>query len=122
MYVFPIQTPCMPRVNKLIIKQPNEVPQPTIKDTALFRLPGYMYARTVGRVLGQQASGSEEDSAEEFADDDDNSETGAQRTPSTDSADDFELLEKSVDSLPKAKTTSSQARSSSKAKKRSKKR
>ncbi|KAI3323486.1 hypothetical protein HD806DRAFT_496837 [Xylariaceae sp. AK1471] len=103
---------------------PNEVPQPTIKDTALFKLPGLIYALTVGKVLGQPTStaGSEEDSVEEFVDDDDNSESAAQRTPSTDSTDDFEHIEKSVDDLSKPKTTSSQAQSGGKAKKRNKKR
>jgi hypothetical protein len=75
--------------------------------------------------LGQSAAvaGSAADSEEEeLVDDNDDDSDLAQRTPSTDSADDFELLEKSVDDLPKAKTTSSQAQSNNKAKKRSKKR
>ncbi|TGJ81688.1 hypothetical protein E0Z10_g7085, partial [Xylaria hypoxylon] len=59
--------------------------------------------------------------ADDLADDDVDSEAVAQRTPSTDSADDFELLEKSVDDLANPKTTGSQAQSG-KAKKRSKKR
>ncbi|KAI0393825.1 hypothetical protein F5Y17DRAFT_430401 [Xylariaceae sp. FL0594] len=105
---------------------PNEVPQPTIKDTALFKLPGFVYSLTVGRVLGSSAAPSTLDSeqqedAEDFVDDDDSSEP-AQRTPSTDSADDFELLEKSVEDLPKPKATGSQTQSGGKTKKRNKKR
>ncbi|KAI8635415.1 hypothetical protein F5Y19DRAFT_469284 [Xylariaceae sp. FL1651] len=106
---------------------PNELPPPTVKDTALFKLPGWIYAFTVGKVTGKPTSGggsrtdARDDSAEELLDDDDDSEP-PQRTPSTDSADDFELLEKSVEDLPKPKTTSSQAQSGGKAKKRNKKR
>jgi hypothetical protein len=88
-------------------------------------MPGLIYALTIGKVLGQStsAAASEDDSAEEFVDDDDNSESAAaQRTPSTDSADDFEHIEKSVDDLLKSKATSSQAQSGGKAKKRNKKR
>lgn len=56
-------------------------------------------------------------------DDDSSSSSPAQRTPSTDSAEDFELLEKSVEDLPgsKPKTTGTQAQQQ-KAKKRNKKR
>jgi len=71
--------------------------------------------------MAPSAPGSEKDSAEDFVDDDDTSEP-AQRTPSTDSADDFELLEKSVEDLPKSKTTSSQTPGGGKTKKRNKKR
>ena len=61
---------------------------------------------------------------------DDSSSDAAQRTPSTDSAEDFELLDKSADELAsvasKPKATGSQARGGGngggKAKKRSKKR
>ena len=58
---------------------------------------------------------------------DDSSSDAAQRTPSTDSAEDFELLDKSVEELAsKPKATGSQARGGGngggKAKKRSKKR
>ena len=62
---------------------------------------------------------------EELADD--SSSDAAQRTPSTDSAEDFELLDKSVDDLAastsaaKPKATGSQARGGGKAKKRNNK-
>ncbi|KAI0175520.1 hypothetical protein GGR52DRAFT_315583 [Hypoxylon sp. FL1284] len=88
---------------------PNELPKPTIRDTALFKLPSWAYAATVGRVLGRGAPKSADDDLDEPTDDeaeaagelvDDSSSDQAQRTPSsTDSAEDFELLEKSVDSL-----------------------
>ncbi|CAJ2501300.1 Uu.00g041530.m01.CDS01 [Anthostomella pinea] len=104
---------------------PDELQKPTIRDTALFKLPGWAYAATVGKVLGQsKATDSSDDEAggsdEELVDDDEDSDQ-PQRTPSTDSADDFEILEKSVEDLPKPKTTGSQAQDSSKAKRRNKK-
>ncbi|KAI1290522.1 hypothetical protein F5Y03DRAFT_378308 [Xylaria venustula] len=101
---------------------PAEIPPPTVKDTALYKLPGWFYALTVGRVLGQPAP-SHDDSEAEITDDivdEDADSDVAQRTPSTDSADDFELLEKSVEELPKTKTTGSQAQGG-KAKKRNNK-
>ncbi|KAI1828430.1 hypothetical protein F4861DRAFT_50 [Xylaria intraflava] len=105
---------------------PDELPQPTIRDTALFKLPGWIYAAAIGKALGttpSTAEGVEGDNAaaEEPVDDDADSDV-AQRTPSTGSTDDFEFLEKSVEDLPKSKTTGTQAQGSGKAKKRSKKR
>ncbi|GAP91492.1 hypothetical protein SAMD00023353_3100960 [Rosellinia necatrix] len=104
---------------------PEEFPPPTVKDTALFKLPGWVYALTVGRVLGGPTPSSEADGADDHTDDDDEADSDpAQRTPSTDSADDFELLEKSVDSLSQSKATGTQAQqggSSGKAKKRNNK-
>ncbi|XXG93822.1 hypothetical protein Hte_000071 [Hypoxylon texense] len=112
---------------------PNELPKPTIRDTALFKLPSWAYSATVGRVLGAPRS---EDNLDEQVDEDeeleateelidDSSSDQPQRTPSTDSAEDFELLEKSVDSLAggkPGKATGSQAQQQNKAKKRNKKR
>ncbi|KAI2626345.1 hypothetical protein GGS21DRAFT_493290 [Xylaria nigripes] len=103
---------------------PDELTQPTIKDTALFKLSGWIYGITIGKVLGTTPSPlarPDGDNGEEILVDDADSDL-AQRTPSSDSTDDFELLEKSIDELSKTKTTSSQAQSSSKAKKRNKKR
>ncbi|KAI1418868.1 hypothetical protein F5Y12DRAFT_386305 [Xylaria sp. FL1777] len=102
---------------------PTELPQPTFKDTALFKLPGWFYTLTIGKALGHSAASSvddEVDSIDDVVDEDADSDV-AQRTPSTDSADDFELLEKSIEELPKPKTTGSQAQAG-KAKKRNKKR
>ncbi|KAI1751995.1 hypothetical protein F4782DRAFT_165363 [Xylaria castorea] len=104
---------------------PNELPPPTVRDTALYKLPGWAYALTVGRALGQSpsspAAGSDVD--DEDADSADSEEVPAARTPSTDSTEDFELLEKSLDELQQPKTTGSQAAAQSgKAKKRNKKR
>ncbi|KAI1151705.1 hypothetical protein F4825DRAFT_349188 [Nemania diffusa] len=104
---------------------PNELPPPTWKDTALYKLPGWLYAFTTRKVTGVPPAGAEADDAQDLEDDSaDSDAAAAQRTPSTDSADDFELLEKSVEDLPQPKATGSQAQSSSsnKAKKRSKKR
>ncbi|EMR68118.1 hypothetical protein UCREL1_4887 [Eutypa lata UCREL1] len=111
----------------------NELPQPTIKDTALVKLPFWIYAATIGKVL---PSPKGEDNLDDQAEEDeaagqevvdDSSSDAAQRTPSTDSAEDFELLDKSIEDLsakqqPPSKATGSQAQGSGKAKKRSKKR
>ncbi len=111
----------------------NELPQPTIKDTALFKLPFWIYSATIGKVL---PSPKGEDNLDDQVEEDeaagqeivvdDSSSDAAQRTPSTDSAEDFELLDKSVEDLsakqPPSKATGSQAQGSGKAKKRSKKR
>ncbi|OTA97880.1 hypothetical protein M434DRAFT_391492, partial [Hypoxylon sp. CO27-5] len=110
---------------------PSELPKPTIKDTALVKLPIWAFSVTVGKVFGKPKSADnldeqvdeepeiQEEVGETF--DDDSSSDQAQRTPSTGSAEDFELLEKSVEELPsKTKATGSQTQraSSSKAKKR----
>ncbi|KAI1660291.1 hypothetical protein F4813DRAFT_351589 [Daldinia decipiens] len=109
----------------------NEFPQPTVKDTALVKLPLWAYSATLGRVFGSRKSTDEpddqvdEDDERQGADDlaDDSSSDQPQRTPSTDSAEDFELLGTSVEDLPnKPKVTGSQAQQSNKAKKRNKKR
>ncbi|KAI1491841.1 hypothetical protein F5X96DRAFT_445352 [Biscogniauxia mediterranea] len=106
---------------------PNELPKPTLKDTALFKLPGWLYAATLGKVVGKpkNAESSDEETEDEVIDEvvgDDDDSDPPQRTPSTDSAEGFELLEKSVEDLPKPKATSSQPQSGGKAKKRNKKR
>ncbi|TDZ13172.1 putative J domain-containing protein [Colletotrichum spinosum] len=84
---------------------PNELPQPTIRDTALVRLPIWAYNRSVGRFLNKNAEELESETEELDSDDGE----PAQHTPSSDSAaDDFELLEKSTDSLGKAKASGAQ--------------
>ncbi|KAL7628557.1 hypothetical protein AAE478_000072 [Parahypoxylon ruwenzoriense] len=123
---------------------PNELPKPTISDTALVKLPRFFYAATLGKVFSPKSSDnldaqtessdseplvvSSPTAAATAADDDadDSSSSGQQaHTPSTDSAEDFELLEKSVGDLSKStasvKATGSKT-SGSKPKKRSKKR
>ncbi len=102
--------------------QPNEIAAPTYRDTAVYRLPLWLFNATVGRVLPSKKADSndddddfdsEEDGAGEgvtaatAAADDDDSEPG-KATPSTDSNEEFEMLEKSTDSLGQAKTTGSQ--------------
>ncbi|KAF6806202.1 J domain-containing protein C2E1P5.03 [Colletotrichum sojae] len=82
---------------------PNELPQPTIRDTALVRLPIWAYNRTIGRALNKNAPEELEFEGEELDSDDGEP---VQHTPSSDSAaEDFELLEKSTDSLAKAKSS-----------------
>jgi hypothetical protein len=88
----------------LTCHQPNEIARPTISDTAVVRLPIWLYQLTVGRVLSKRAkddsSDEEFDDEQPVEDEEDDSEPG-KRTPSTDSAEDFELLDKSVESLGK---------------------
>lgn len=76
--------------------------QPTFRDTAVFRVPIWFFNKTVGRfVTKEEAEAAVQDSADE-------SDT-QQHTPGTDSAgEDFEMLDKSTDSLGKAKTTGAQ--------------
>ncbi|PMD39712.1 hypothetical protein L207DRAFT_554666 [Hyaloscypha variabilis F] len=60
---------------------PNELPQPTLKDTALYRVPIWAYSRIMGRFV-KKSEEEESDISEEDA-------------PSSSSgAEDFELLEK----------------------------
>ncbi|KAI1087704.1 hypothetical protein F5B19DRAFT_474608 [Rostrohypoxylon terebratum] len=112
----------------------NEFPRPTIRDTALFKLPKWAYAATLGKALSPKSADNQDEQAdsdlelevqetEAPIDDDSSSSSPAQRTPSTDSAEDFEMLEKSVEDLPssKPKSTGTQVQQQ-KAKKRSKKR
>lgn len=95
---------------------PDELAAPTIKDTAIVRLPLWILSSTVGRLLPKSSS-AEADTAAEAAAEDDDSEA-PQDTPSTDSAgEDFELLDKSTDSLT-AKATATGAQQGGKAKKR----
>ncbi|KAI1759230.1 hypothetical protein GGR53DRAFT_166278 [Hypoxylon sp. FL1150] len=121
---------------------PNELHKPTIRDTALFKLPRWAYSATVGRVFGAPRSADnldeqvdEDEDIEVVADEkeeqrvhdddegDSSSDQQAQRTPSTDSAEDFEMLEKSVDSLKSGgKATGSSGQQQGKAKRRNKKR
>lgn len=82
---------------------PNELPQPTIRDTAVVRFPVWFFNLTAGRFLPKK----EEDLYIEVSEADEDSDV-PQRTPSTDSAgEDFEILE-STDSLSKAKTSGAQ--------------
>lgn len=103
--------------------QPNELQKPTIKDTAVVRLPLMVYQLTVGRFLSKgevEGDDLDEDNQGEIVEDDD-SEPG-KRTPSTDSAEEFELLEKSVDDLGKAKSTGASQKPGKASKRKTKKR
>lgn len=90
---------------------PNELSRPSISDTALVRLPIWFYRLTAGRLLSKrrdaevkEEEGELDDGAEEAmvpdGDGEEDSEPG-KRTPSTDSAEDFEMLDKSVEELEK---------------------
>ncbi|KAJ3529317.1 hypothetical protein NM208_g9818 [Fusarium decemcellulare] len=83
---------------------PNELAKPSIKDTAVVRAPVWLFNLTAGRFLTKKTS----DLEIEIPGDEDDSDV-PQRTPSTDSAgEDFELLDKSTDSLSKAKASGAQ--------------
>ncbi|KAF4459280.1 hypothetical protein FALBO_13951 [Fusarium albosuccineum] len=82
---------------------PNELAKPSIKDTAVVRAPVWLFNLTAGRFLTKTS-----DLEIEIPGDEDDSDV-PQRTPSTDSAgEDFELLDKSTDSLSKAKASGAQ--------------
>lgn len=91
----------------------------------MVRLPIWAYNRTLGRFLsksdaaesGEYEAAAQEDHEEEAVSD--NSSEPGKDTPSTGSAgEDFELLEKSIDELGRAKTTGSQKQGGNKAGKR----
>lgn len=68
------------------------------------RVPLWVFNSTVGRLLPQKS----EDIDAEIVVDDEDSDT-PQHTPTTDSAgEDFEMVDKSTDSLSKAKATGAQ--------------
>lgn len=69
----------------------------------------------------QDDSSEDEFDDEQLEDDEDDSEPG-KRTPSTDSAEDFEMLDKSVESLDKAKTTGASQKQGKAGKRKNKKR
>lgn len=103
---------------------PNEIHRPTFQDTAVIRLPLAIFAMTVGRFLpkrAEEADDYDEAEQEDAANYDDDSEPG-KATPTTDSAEDFELLEKSVDDLGQAKASGSQQLGNKAGKRKTKKR
>ncbi|KAK7421952.1 hypothetical protein QQX98_001947 [Neonectria punicea] len=90
-------------VNEFLL-DPNELAKPTFKDTAVVRAPIWLFNLTVGRFLPKKPVDLEID----VLVNDDESDV-PQRTPSTDSAgEDFEILDKSTDSLNKAKASGAQ--------------
>ncbi|KAK3990367.1 hypothetical protein QBC44DRAFT_325599 [Cladorrhinum sp. PSN332] len=112
---------------------PNELPQPTFSDTAVVRLPVWAFNLTIGRLLPKRANADAEeydddelvqggggDAAAPEETDDVDSEPG-KNTPSTGGSD-FELLEKSVDELGRAKASGSQNKQRAATKRKSKKR
>ncbi|KAK0631656.1 hypothetical protein B0T14DRAFT_502090 [Immersiella caudata] len=102
----------------------NALAQPTFKDTAVVRLPLWFFQLTLGRFLPKGVVNIEEeqdDEAEPLVAEEEDSEPG-KATPSTGSAEDFELLEKSVDDLGEAKATGSQKQGNKAGKRKNKKR
>jgi hypothetical protein len=91
------------------------------------RLPLWAYQLTLGRFLSKRTDDLAEDDAEETteveaADNDDADSEPGKPTPSSGSAEDFELLEKSVDDLGQAKTSGSQKQGGKASKRKNKKR
>lgn len=131
-------------------KQPNELPAPTFRDTALYRLPIFLYSVTIGRALRPAKPKTDEAASDakpepkpqprrkpaprrpavesSSDEDDDSSDDDSQPTPSSGSSTgDFEVLGRSTTEEAKkataegAKASGSQQQSG-KARKRGKKR
>lgn len=103
-------------------RQLNEIAKPTINDTALVKLPKWIYRLTLGRVFNKKTG---DDDESDFEDDDiaaAESDTSSGPGKHTPDSDDFELLEKSVEdvSASAAKTTGSQPQSNKNNKRKSK--
>lgn len=83
------------------------------------RIPLWAYQLTVGRLISKRTDDSEYDGddAEVLDFDEEDSESG-KHTPSTGSAEDFELLEKSIDELGQARASGNSQKQGGKATKR----
>ncbi|RFU31356.1 hypothetical protein B7463_g4972, partial [Scytalidium lignicola] len=82
-------------VTQEFLLDPNELPQPTIKDTALYRLPIWAYKTLLGRIRGTSNFDSTPHTLGQKQDESSDDENGAAVTPSSSSgAEDFEVLEK----------------------------
>ncbi|PNY28422.1 J domain-containing protein [Tolypocladium capitatum] len=102
-------------VNEFLL-DPNELHQPTFKDTAVVRVPVSLLNLAYA-VLGLGGSGRKDAASGPNAADIDDDSDAPQHTPSTDSAGEgFEVLDKSTDSL--SKVTSSGAQQGARANKR----
>ncbi|EPE05824.1 hypothetical protein F503_08355 [Ophiostoma piceae UAMH 11346] len=74
----------------------NEVVRPTIFDTAVYRLPAWAFSLTVGRVFAKKTADEDEFVSGAANDDDSSSDSSpGKATPSSDSQDEFEVVEKS---------------------------
>lgn len=102
---------------ELFLLDPNELRKPRITDTAVIQIPLFaIKMATLRATAGRPQPIAVEDDEEEIEDDD---SEPAQPTPSSGSdVGDFEMLEKSTDSLGKAKATGAQAQSDASGKKR----
>ncbi|KAK4116564.1 hypothetical protein N656DRAFT_774858 [Canariomyces notabilis] len=100
---------------------PNEIARPSIKDTAVVRLPLWVYRLTIGRLTPKRAEdaaeGDDQEAEAEVLDEDDADSEPGKLTPSS-SAEDFEILEKSVDELGQAKASGNSQKQGGKASKR----
>lgn len=88
------------------------------------RLPLWVFRVTAGRLLSKRDASADEGAAAEakaVEDNDDADSEPGKATPSSGSADDFEMLEKSVDELGRAKTSGSQRQGGKASKRKNKK-
>ncbi|KAM0252306.1 hypothetical protein ACHAQJ_007799 [Trichoderma viride] len=91
-------------VNEYLL-DPNELAKPTIRDTAVVRVPIWILRSTIGRYVTLDSAPAE---IQEAAADED-SDVPQHTPPSSESAgEDFEILDKSTDSLSKVKTSGAQ--------------
>lgn len=102
--------------------QPNELPCPSIRDTLVVRVPIWLYRKATTPFIkrtSQKAVVAEGDglTVKRTVIEEDDSDA-VQHTPSSDSVDDFELLDKSIESVARPKTTGSQVSTSGKTGKR----
>ncbi len=89
--------------------QPNELPKPTLKDTALYRAPIWVYTLTAGRFLhrssrapkSEDASSSDDDADE----DDEPAPADASAADGSDGVEDFEVLERVKTTAPNGLVT-----------------
>lgn len=90
------------------LSQLNEIIKPTIKDTALVKLPKWIFGLTIGRVINKKDEDDEDVDAEEDerAAESDSSSGPGKHTPSS-GDDDFELLDKSLEDISTATTPGS---------------
>lgn len=90
------------------------------------RLPLWAYRLTLGRLISKRTEDAAEDEGEEaeaeILDNDDADSEPGKLTPSTGSAEDFELLEKSIDELGQAKASGNQKQGGKASKRKNKKR
>jgi hypothetical protein len=80
--------------------QPNELPKPTLKDTALYRAPIWAYHVTVGRFLHKSKTAKHDETSSDEED-----EPAAEAEDGSDGVEDFEVLDKVKTTAPNGVVT-----------------